>query len=265
MLSDTEGFVRLPQERIIYTSPPRTSLSLSSPNPFPGNQPFSATSSTGCVHLTNQRLVYLPASPTPHLSSFSAPILHVHNSHVSAPFFGPNIWEADVRPVTGGGLTGYRVVLKLTFRDGGAFDFGQIFERLNDRIRQVVDTATENGEDPARVSAVGSSRLADIHLEELPAYEEHSRGIVQTVTQTRPAELPTVSNRQSVNDVPNDSGVEVESDEDPKIAAPEPRTEDSLTAPSEPPPGYEEVQRQSVAEHLEERLRQAEQDGSSSS
>ena len=50
------GFVKLPNERILYTSPPRTSLQLSAPNTFPGAQPFSAKSDAGIVYLTNQRV-----------------------------------------------------------------------------------------------------------------------------------------------------------------------------------------------------------------
>ena len=56
MLHEQEGFVRLPNEKLIYTSPPRTSLSLQTPNPYPGNEPLSIQSSSGCVHLTNQRV-----------------------------------------------------------------------------------------------------------------------------------------------------------------------------------------------------------------
>lgn len=56
MLHETEGFVRLPGERIIYTSPPRTTLALQTPNTYPGKEPLSIHSSAGCAHLTNQRV-----------------------------------------------------------------------------------------------------------------------------------------------------------------------------------------------------------------
>lgn len=56
MLHDTEAFVRLPHERVIYTSPPRTSISLQPLNSTAGSQRFSRSSSSGRVHLTNQRV-----------------------------------------------------------------------------------------------------------------------------------------------------------------------------------------------------------------
>lgn len=56
MLSDNEGFVSLPGERILYSSPPRTTLSLQSQSSYPGTEPLSISSNAGCVHLTNQRV-----------------------------------------------------------------------------------------------------------------------------------------------------------------------------------------------------------------
>lgn len=106
------AFVKLPNERILYTSPPRTSLSLSSTNSFPGTQPWAVKSSDGTVYITNQRvrlllmlvpgtdrsffyhlvdftnitqIVYMPTSPSPELQSFSAPILNLEDSYVRVP------------------------------------------------------------------------------------------------------------------------------------------------------------------------------------
>ena len=50
-----EGFVKLPNERTLYTSPPRTSLEISSPKTS-GAEPFSAKSDAGLVYITNQRV-----------------------------------------------------------------------------------------------------------------------------------------------------------------------------------------------------------------
>ena len=64
MLSDTDGFVPLPGEHVIYTSPPRTSLSIQTPSHlYPGSQPLSISSAAGCIHLTNQRVSSDPSSP----------------------------------------------------------------------------------------------------------------------------------------------------------------------------------------------------------
>jgi hypothetical protein len=62
MLNDQEGFVRLPNERLIYSSPPRTSLALTPPSGYKGQETLSVQSSAGCIHLTNQR-VYTCSCP----------------------------------------------------------------------------------------------------------------------------------------------------------------------------------------------------------
>lgn len=56
MLSSKEGFVRLPNEYIIYTSPPRTALSLKPPSAWQGKENFTISSSSGRLYLTNQRV-----------------------------------------------------------------------------------------------------------------------------------------------------------------------------------------------------------------
>lgn len=56
MLHDQDGFVRLPNEELIYTSPPRTSVSLTPPPGYNGGVSLSVQSSAGCIYLTNQRV-----------------------------------------------------------------------------------------------------------------------------------------------------------------------------------------------------------------
>jgi hypothetical protein len=50
------GFVKLPNERILFTSPPRIHLQISTPNTYPGTEPFSAKSDAGVAYITNQRV-----------------------------------------------------------------------------------------------------------------------------------------------------------------------------------------------------------------
>ena len=50
------GFVKLPNERTLYTSPQRVSLQVSTPNTFPAAQPLSIESDAGVVYTTNQRV-----------------------------------------------------------------------------------------------------------------------------------------------------------------------------------------------------------------
>ncbi|KAJ6163126.1 hypothetical protein N7497_003105 [Penicillium chrysogenum] len=219
MLDDQDGFVRLPNERLIYSSPPRTSVSLTPPSGYKGPEKLSIQSSAGCIHLTNQRVIYLPASRSNDFQSFSSPLLNVHDSHVSAPFFGPNVWTALVQPVSGGGISPSlpAVQLKVTFKEGGAFDFHTNFERIKERLEQAVENTSQGTR--------GATK--SVHLEELPAYEAPP----DASQDARPSQTP----EESQSSRASDTGAE----------------------PAEPPPCYEEVQSQSVAHELEERLRRA--------
>lgn len=224
MLNDQEGFVRLPNERLIYSSPPRTSLALTPLPNYKGPEKLSLQSSTGCIHLTNQRLIYLPSEKSSTFQSFSSPLLHVRDSHVSAPFFGPNVWTALIQPVSGGGISVElpAVQIKVTFKEGGAFDFHTNFERIKERLEQAV----ENQSDGAR--GLRSVDMSAVHLEDLPAYEG-----------------------------PGNSSHSTVADDSPVVQQPPRRVSDVGPEPAEPPPCYEEVQSQSVATELEERLRRA--------
>lgn len=110
----------------------------------------------------------------------------------------------------------------MTFKEGGAFDFHTNFERIRERLEQAV----ENVSDGAR--GVRGVDLSAVHLEELPAY-----------------------------DGPGNTGPPPAASGAP--AAPQHTRQASMggAEPAEPPPCYEEVQSQSVAQELEERLRRA--------
>lgn len=58
---NTEGFVKLPNERTLFTSPTRVSLQISTPNNFPGAEPLSIKSDAGVVYVTNQRVCRPPS------------------------------------------------------------------------------------------------------------------------------------------------------------------------------------------------------------
>ncbi|KAL3457576.1 hypothetical protein BJX64DRAFT_15450 [Aspergillus heterothallicus] len=223
MLDESKGFVYLPNERLLYTSPPRTSFALQPLPSYTGSEKLSLQSNVGKVYLTNQRVVYIPTQRTAELESFSAPLLNLHDSHVSVPFFGPNAWNAVVQPVPGGGISSTlpAVYAKITFKDGGASDFHTKFERMKERLQQAVELS---GESSGR--GAGGVNMANVHLEDLPAYSGPQVGLTTDTTGSNPANArrsPSISSAQ----------------------------------PQEPPPDYEEVQHQSVANELEERLRRA--------
>lgn len=56
MLDDAHTIVPLSRERILHTSPPRISLAIEPPNPYPGKSPFSLHCNSGKAFLTNQRV-----------------------------------------------------------------------------------------------------------------------------------------------------------------------------------------------------------------
>jgi len=217
-----EPFVKLPNERILHTTPPRTSLALKTPSSFPGNNPFSASSSAGTAYITTSRIVYLPKDPKPDLQSFSAPILNLQDTRVCSPLFGANYWNALVKPVAGGNIPSSQpyLELKMIFSDGGAFDFHSIYEQIKEVAAHALEVARE--------SQGGIVDMTNVHLEQLPAYE--------------PSGAPGGENLAAPMVTP-DSAV--------NMRAPSPAPK-----PSEPPPAYEEAQVQAVGIDLEARLRE---------
>ncbi|KAE8335780.1 hypothetical protein BDV24DRAFT_143219 [Aspergillus arachidicola] len=224
MLHEDEGFVRLPHEHLIYTSPPRTCLSLKPLDSYKGKDAISFQSDSGQIYLTNHRVVYIPAKKSNDFQSFSAPLLHMHDTHVSAPLFGANVWQSLVQPVPGGGIPSSlpAVLLKVTFKEGGAFDYHNKFEEIKERLR----VAHENTRQSSR--GVGNVDMSTVHLDQLPAY-------------SGPVHNSTGSNHDNQHPPSNSQDSRVTSE----------------SCPMGPPPGYEEVQQQSVADELEERLRRA--------
>lgn len=213
---DPEPFVKLPNERILHTSPSRTSLALKTISSLSGSAPFSVNSSAGKAYLTNQRLIYIPKDAKSDLMSFCAPILNIQDAHVRSPMFGANYWNAHVKPVPGGNIPSNvpYLELKMVFSDGGAFDHQTAFEQVKERAAHALEIARE--------TRGQNLDMGNVHLEQLPAYEPASGDYVSAETVVG-------------------SGVEVRS------PSPGPK-------PSDPPPGYEEVQAQAVGTAVDARL-----------
>ena len=146
----------------------------------------------------------------------------------------------------------------MEFKEGGAFDFATTFERLKERLKQAVEVARESGLTTGEGVEVGDGRgggalagvnLNSVHLDELPAYEESRQHTVVGPLDAAPSSAPV--HRDSV----------VASSPEPCLASSpvsSPQRE-AFSPPTEPPPGYEEVQRGSVVDELERRLRNPEQ------
>ncbi|CAL8580145.1 hypothetical protein XPA_005878 [Xanthoria parietina] len=254
MLNPQRKFVPLPGERILLTSPSRTTLSLQTPNSYPGKEPLNISSSGGTAYITSQRIVYLPASPTPQLQSFSAPILNLQDTHVESPFFGANSWTGVLKPVAGGGIPPHHAYIKLsmTFKEGGAFDFATSYEQLKETITQAVEVARESGRQQ------GESDLSDINLEQLPAYEDIGNTTAVSATPQPPIQQPTpITPTATPSYTPQlHSRSTLSSAEGDESSSRRP--DQQYPPPDEPPPGYEEAQQQnnhSVVDNLERNLR----------
>lgn len=237
----TPPYTPLPNEQTLFTSSPRIGFNLSTPAHFPGKQqqPYSLSSGSGLLYLTNRRIIFIPDKTTKDFQSFAAPILSLHDSHVAAPWFGPNVWTALLQPTQGGGIptpSGGVVEIKLTFKEGGAFDFHTAYERVRERLQQAVEVARIDGDGSGGArNAMNGVNVENVDLEDLPAYQEEGSGPLMSPVVAEQA----AARRQSQRD----SG---------------PGGQDSRNrpkdTPDEPPPGYEEAQGSALQDEMERRL-----------
>lgn len=243
----SKPFIPLPNERILFTSTPRVSLSLATPkSTYPAHSPnLSITSSDGNLFLTNQRLIYLPGAKstvvnnTATFTSFSAPLLNLHDTHLVMPWFGPNSWTALVQPVPGGNMFGDNgVELKVTFKDGGAPTFQSTFEQVKERLQQVVEVARE------RNGAGAGVDMSDVHLDQLPSYQEHGADRVASVEED---EVPRSANAQEVRAMAAAAAERRELESRRRSREAE---EEVGGTPIDAPPGYEEAQQSNVQDGL---------------
>lgn len=154
------------------------------------------------------------------------------------------MWTALVQPVRRGGIPASLSVarLKLTFKDGGAYDFAAKFEMIKERLHAVWETHRENRRGQSHTSGLGLD-YATVHLEDLPAYEESSGSAVGAAS-WRISALATAGESSAAGGLSARPGGDLP--EQPN------RAPSSLQPPTEPPPGYEAVQVQRVEEELEE-------------
>lgn len=139
----------------------------------------------------------------------------------------------------------------MEFKEGGAFDFASIFERLKERLRQAVDVARESGAEE------GGLNMNNVHLDDLPAYEE-SR---QHTRVPDPLPSPPINERRASGTATGGSAIAAPQPTSPQRTSPMASSQAaSSQSPSDPPPGYEEAQRDSVVEELERQARRMSSD-----
>ncbi|CAH0563426.1 unnamed protein product [Brassicogethes aeneus] len=84
---------------------------------------FKGTKS-GRIYLTTHRLVFNSKSPNDEMQSFSFPFITLSEVEIEQPIFGANYIKGKVRAQPNGNWTG-EAKFKLTFKHGGAIEFGQ--------------------------------------------------------------------------------------------------------------------------------------------
>lgn len=255
---NTADFVPLPNERTIFKSSNRTSLSLTTPkSTYPAHSPnIAITSSDGTIYLTNQRIIYLPrhnssiSSNVASFKSFSCPLLNLHDTHLAIPWFGPNAWTALVQSVPGGHLpVNSAIELKLTFKEGGAPEFQSKFEAIKERLQQVVETARESN-----TTSRGGVDMTAVHLDELPSYQDSGHDRVAPASseegameQREDTQIPANATMEQVRAMAAAAATQRQSEHIRRQSREEQAVRET---PNDAPPGYEEAQGLSLQDEL---------------
>ncbi|XP_019880787.1 WW domain-binding protein 2 isoform X2 [Aethina tumida] len=93
------------------------------------NQSAFRGTKSGRIYLTTHRLIFNNKSPQDELQSFSFPFITLSEVEVEQPIFGANYIKGKVRAQPNGNWTG-EARFKLTFKHGGAIEFGQAMLRV---------------------------------------------------------------------------------------------------------------------------------------
>lgn len=138
----------------------------------------------------------------------------------------------------------------MTFKDGGAYDFANAYERIKENVSQAIESAQDSGR---------PEDLSNVDLDQLPAYEEVAGSAPLLAAPSAPI---SISNIQQPTPIPprrlvgpSQSGSEIHPWSNPQPT----RRPNNVQAPppNEPPPGYDEVQSSSVAGSLEASIRRS--------
>jgi len=79
----------------------------------------------GRVYLTSHRFIFTASDPSDPLKSFAAPFFSLSKVELEQPIFGANYIKGEVKGQPQGGFANKAVDFKLTFKKGGAIEFGQ--------------------------------------------------------------------------------------------------------------------------------------------
>ena len=138
------------------------------------------------------------------------------------------------------------IELKLTFNEGGAPDFHNSFERIRERLQQALEVS---GVARRPNEMYGAVNLEAVHLDQLPSYEDSGHDIVAP----DPAPAPNTINGHSTGQR-NAPNVVADATSRPAESLPNSSGEGRFDTPTDAPPGYEEVQANSIQAGFERQL-----------
>ncbi|KAL1497406.1 hypothetical protein ABEB36_008383 [Hypothenemus hampei] len=103
---------------------------------------------SGRIFLTTHRVIFNSSSPSEEMQSFSMPFVTLSEVEIEQPVFGANYVRGKVRAQPNGNWVG-EVKFKMTFKHGGAIEFGQALLRaahyaLNEDISGATRGAMNN-------------------------------------------------------------------------------------------------------------------------
>ncbi|CAG8483252.1 10027_t:CDS:2 [Funneliformis mosseae] len=140
--SDGKSPVPLPGEKIILEQD-KVSLVFDMGGGYPGNA--GTYKADGGIFLTNQRVIFISRPTLQHFKSLSVPLLNMKEGKLQQPWFGANYYQAIVTPVPNGGLPAPGQ-LKVTFKEGGGFEFSSHYNSLMLRLFENEGSLVEHTE-----------------------------------------------------------------------------------------------------------------------
>ncbi|GAA5850654.1 hypothetical protein JCM5353_004067 [Sporobolomyces roseus] len=207
ILDSSNRPVPLPQEKsLLHLSSVSLSLFPSHPGQSTNSKPLPTdthyTAEKGHVYLSNQRVVYVaPSNSTSgeprssSLETLSVPYTHFRDGHLHQPWLGANYYQAICIPAREGGLSCPHVI-RLTFKEGGGFDFYSTVLEMRERLG---NRATQTGEDLPLYTPPNPSSSNSNSTSTPPAPSRTQSSSSQPSPRPPPAQARTMPSQSDLN------------------------------------------------------------------
>ncbi|CAG8586944.1 882_t:CDS:2 [Diversispora eburnea] len=97
------------------------------------------------VPLPREKIIFISRPTLSHFKSLSIPLLNLKEGKLQQPWFGANYYQAIVIPVLNGGLSSPGQ-MKITFKEGGGFEFSTYYNEMISRLSETEGTIPEHAE-----------------------------------------------------------------------------------------------------------------------